>query len=941
MELAENFRNRGRVAILAVFYGLSSLIPLSAESYRWTGGAGDNDFNNKLNYQNGDVEGFVLPGPEDSLSIPAGNTITLEYDVEDPVKKASCETFAAIGRILPTTTAMIDITVPENQTLDVSAAIVHDTAYTSHKNGTIVKRGAGQLSLNSAGNVLEGQEWYDYFTSMRIVEGVLQLQQATYTKGARFGDVTVEENGILSLPQITNMDKPSYFYTLSGTGVITNATTRAVYFTPWNPSTFGGRIVGKVGTNIKGRLFLTGTDSTFVGASGVFTVSGNKGKGADSDAGVAGIMKFGNGLVDPSSVGTNTVLISGADGGAFIYLGSGGSNAKRLSIQPVKSSTHPTYIDGGPNGGLHWTGWWSIGKESSGSPDEDYRMARLVIQGSNTQECVMSGRIIQRRHGTGTNVTFCITKQGTGAWRMVYNDESDMLGVWRIVEGNLRFDSIAERGVQSSLGNSTLLYKDLCGIPPLDENKVDYAFWLGGGESGKRGNLEYVGTTNCMSKTRKFAMNGTGGVLNNGTGFLQLSGFYATNTASTLVIGGTNTLDLNVVDNISDGGDATLSVVKEDSGFWRIGTNCTFTGSLDVKGGTCVVGNPSLYRFYRWVVKENFCSSEVREGSTDQMFGMLSLGLFDSEGNDRAYGLTDAGDGDGEWYQGPKYYTSCSYGFSKVGTFGTGSVTQGLDVAEGRVRVTKNNGDGIEMSISSKGVVSNMFYHLSTSGYVWSRTNSIVPRMTNVNSWIMFTMHPVAGAPITSWDFVNVRAPSKTLQNKTYVKACDLEASVNGADWDLLYSTNYPDYTSYPTENTWRSDNTTVYDPSYTTHTTGMPIPSAPRVTFSASSVSVAAGASLVTYAHETLSVPQISVDVSAGMGTLRGFALSEGGTINVTGLGDAKSGEVDVNFSEVKMPDSYTFLINGEAQGRLRASFTAGGTKIAVYPIGGIISIR
>ena len=52
---------------------------------------------------------------------------------------------------------------------------------------------------------------------------------------------------------------------------------------------------------------------------------------------------------------------------------------------------------------------------------------------------------------------------------MKHNDDSDMLGVWRILEGTLRFDTIAETNVNSSLGKATMLYKDLSGVLAQDQ----------------------------------------------------------------------------------------------------------------------------------------------------------------------------------------------------------------------------------------------------------------------------------------------------------------------------------------------------------------------------------------------------------------------------------------------------------------------------------------
>ena len=68
-----------KFAICATFISGS----VCAASYTWSGAGGDNDFKNPLNYVGGDEAGFVVPGSGDTLAIPAGNTITLEYDTAD------------------------------------------------------------------------------------------------------------------------------------------------------------------------------------------------------------------------------------------------------------------------------------------------------------------------------------------------------------------------------------------------------------------------------------------------------------------------------------------------------------------------------------------------------------------------------------------------------------------------------------------------------------------------------------------------------------------------------------------------------------------------------------------------------------------------------------------------------------------------------------------
>ncbi len=900
-------------------------------TYTWTNALGDGDWSKLGNFLvGGEGTGTVpdtLPGSDDNVYVEANTTVTLEYDPDDAAKLASCNAFAGVGRIRPRANTTFNITVKEGAVFPLSCSISLGVSEANYNAGHIVKLGGGELDLNSVGASKSGGEYYDYYCAMTVDEGVVRLpQDGTIDDHYHLGDVTVNANGTLFTAN-TGSSKSTEFYNLYGSGVITNdsVSSRMKVNRRFD---FSGRMGGKVYYYSEGWATLTGVESTTLPSD--FIVYMNYGHGVTTTGyGSVDVAKFGvkprDGVYDPSSIGFATNIYTRDHGGAIRYIGNGETTDKDLRLWP-QSTSEATYLDGGPHGGLVWTGLWA-------QRDQVIRymepmMLRLILQGSNTEECVMSGKI-QNILKDGTNYTFCITKQGTGTWRMVHNDGSDMRGVWRVVNGTLRFDTIAEAGVNSALGKSTCLYKDLSGVLAIDANKVDYAFWLGGGTSTNRPNMEYVGKTNCVSTTRRFAVTGKGGVLNNGGGFLRLSDFVATNTATTLLLGGTNKLD-NVADGIADGGNATMSVTKEGSGTWRLGTNCTFTGTLDVKGGRLEIGNPEKYEYYRWIVKESFYGSATRNGSTSQMFGLRSFGLFDADGNDRTYGVTD----DGEWVT-DSYYKGLQYNY--------GVFDNALLVGEGHVRITHYDGSALKLSRSSNSLMADLFSHNDLYGYVWCRDTQFPPWHESPNTWIMFTIHPVQVAPITSWDFVNCIITNSN-NSKAYqlIKMCELQASVDGRDWDSLASLDYDGYTSEyrPPINTWRSDNTTTYQVGYTTHTTGMPIPPGPtnEVRFAASSVSVAAGAELIARAPEKPVIRELAVDGSGG--TIDGFAFASDCTISVTNA--AANGVVPMTLRNVDGIDStsgWTVSVGGKRKASLRVSASATGFKLT--PVGTQFLIR
>lgn len=900
-----------------------------ADIYSWTNARGDGDWSQPENFALGqDGTGgaaSAAPGGADEVYIPSETAVVLEYDVNDAAKKASCEAFAAVGKIRPYAGATIDITVHENATLSLSCSLSRGTTEANHNLGHLIKRGAGELDLNAVGKVKGGSEYYDYYCAITVEDGVLRLPQTGADSSIRVGDVTVGENGTL-FTAATGSSNSTTFYSLYGGGTITNDYSSTCRMQITARGEFSGRITGRVTYYSSGWLTLTGMESTAPGADSDFTVYMNYERGVSTNKyGSADIAKFGMKAVDgvstPSSIGYSENVQSRDNGGAFRYIGTGETTDKDLRLWP-QTTDYATYLDGGPHGGLVWTGLW-------GQRDQELRylkpsMLRLVLQGSNTQECVMSGPI-QFVEKNGTNFTFCITKQGTGIWRMVHNDDSDMRGTWRIVNGTLRFDTIAEAGINSALGRSSVLYANVSGLAK-DENKVNYAFWLGGGKGGNRADLEYVGDTNCVSSTRRFAVNGTGGILNNGSGFLRLSDFFATNIASTLVLGGTNRLD-NVVDALADGGNAQMSVVKEGSGTWRLGTNCTFTGSLDVKAGRLIVGNP-YYSWYRWLLKSRFAGGS---GAASRTVDIRAFGLFDASGSERTSGLSD--ERFRRWNSSNYYYSSMP---TETPVF-NGSETRPA-LAEGEVMMWyaegmaayKANGGGNYVYRTSSTTPANMFDGDTATHFTfWNNTLQSPPTIDDERTWIAFIMRPEEGAPITSWDYVPNSATTHQQPQSSIIAA-----SADGIVWDEVDDFTATDKIA---AGKWRFGDGTMSDGAAVPHF-GRPIPSSStnetHVAFAAASVSVAPGAELVANASEKPVIRRLAIDGTVGGGRIDGFAFAPDMALSITNAPAHAPYTVPATIANASGLDGaagWTVSVDGRHVANLCVSATASGLSVHV----------
>ena len=922
-----------RMAVVAVAAGVA--LAANAGTYWWTGAAGDGDWSNPSNFaietKTGETA-TVVPGEEDDVFVPGSTTHTFEYDPSDPAKMASLNAFSGVYRVrADATTVNFYVTVPEGETYALKCGIVRGANLSNYNRGHLIKRGLGELDLNSTNRYSSSGANYDYMCSITVEEGVLKFAPETVaSKHCYFGKVTVKEGATLfTLRGNDSSDASTTIRYLYGAGTITNDHTAACRLRVLDEANFTGRITGSVYIYSGGNWRLTATDS--INAYGL-VIEGNDGAGVSGSSGGTfavtslGMKKVGD-VGTPSSIGCGDTITTRSNGGALLYLGDGETTDKDLHLWP-QTTPNPSYIDAGANGGLVWTGMW--GHRNTTVSSFQPVMLRLVLQGSNSQECVMSGKIESRTKG-GTNYTFCITKQGTGTWRMAHNASSDMRGVWRVLDGTLRYDTIANTNINTALGLSTRLYEDLGGVLAIDSNKVDYAFWLGGGEGASRANLEYVGATNCVSTTRRFAVNGEAGVLNNGGGFLRLSDFVATNTASTLVLGGTNTLD-NMADHIADGGNAAMSVVKEGSGTWRLGTNCTCTGALDVRGGKLVLGNPEKYTYYRWSIKENFFTNlAARTGASQQTFRLYSFGLYDKDGTDWAMNLSNEG-----YYTvdaNRRYVTAKCTKNALYETFGA-SVYSGVRPGSFRLgasEVTYNGTQGF----------TNLFKHSASYIADWDRTHQKLIRETNTASWVVFIMRPPENAnPITSWDYVNAWDTSNSDYKKQLIRVSTLEASVDGNRWDELQRIERMGWPE--SSGRWQSDDS-EYSAPFDTHS-GMPIPPGPTndVAFAASSVSVAAGAELVAYAPEKPVIRALTVDGTEGGGTVDGFAFAADCTVDVVNAPSGTSFEIPMtlaNATGLSGAAGWTVKFNGADKANVRLSASASG--IRVRPIGARFILR
>lgn len=378
-----------------------------------------------------------------------------------------------------------------------------------------------------------------------------------------------------------------------------------------------------------------------------------------------------------------------------------------------------------------------------------------------------------------------------------------------------------------------------------------------------------------------------------------------------------------VVDALADGAGAPLSVVKEGTGTWLLGPNCSFTGSIKVDEGKLIVGNP-YWEYYRWVIKATYNTVAYDAPTTDQgsatrVAGIKSFGLFDSEGNDRLRNLTDEGD----WELHNGFYRSFQY--SKP-------------LQQGHFRLTTYEGAyksfrGLNTQYEEEPWATNLFNHVAWDvPNFWCNEVQKHPGYFHSDTWIVFTMRPLPGNPITNWDYVNTWYK----YNYQFVSNCTLEASMalstDAADWTEIGSVDNP---QKPTLNTWQGTGE-EFVADYDTHTGGMPIerlwPSDP-VPFVIPQVSVAQGATLTANADEPLVISDLLIDYEKGLGTISNFAFAESGTLRITNTYGRSALHFAADLSGVQGLDNlknWTILIDGmDRTARRVLTVTADGIHI------------
>lgn len=874
--------------VAAVAFGVCALGAANgwaATLYKWVG-APDASWRSLSSYTvsdgTSDVTPTVLPGPEDTVVLSNGEWNATNLVV---VPAADLDYVAGLDHIGMPRYAGIVLNIQTDSVFRVAINGGQTTVSNDwSRSGRIVKQGPGALTLSSANRYSPSAGFMyigDYLCDRIIVEeGKLLLapeRQLDESIAAYVPQLDVAAGAEIHVYEEQRALQTMTVDDLHGEGTICcNSPTEKVIqnrnSSIWD---FSGRLVGNVRLKIRAMdqgVNLRGSDNTF----GQVLVSYYEKPDANRSADV-GFIGGSQSPTDPDSFGTNKLVGCSTFNARFTYLGGpGGTCAKTFNWNNCYIRPEPTGLmgvfDGGEVGGLTLTSDSAIQR---GRYYNLYPM-RFVFTGQNPTECVFAGAFLQPDNGLGQSSHFntspvAIVKEGPGVWHLADNARRQNTGVVAVNEGALRFDSIAPAGTICSLGYG---FDDHRYDPALTAagETADYTttlprvpYHLRIGHDGKRGTLEYCGTSAAHSYSRVLAVDGEGALINSSASDFTLSGIMTLGEgAHTLVLGG-DTAAASMAKDITVSEGATLSVVKEGCGAWTLDGANEINGSVTVKEGALTVRNPKEFKYFRMTVPENYVLHQSKTPSWSNSVYFLQFALYDAQGVRRGCNL------------------------SKVGP--TAPLTPGT------VRVTRGNEDMKKFEKVFDPTVDVGALDPSKTTVLNSNKRLLDPE--DEDSWVAFEMRLADGTPeITAFDYVTY-SYSGSAYGFTVPYAFVFEGSADGLTWTELCKTNG---LAIPTSSTvskrWASDpenergDVAADRPGKGFTFTRRAISEngvSPIPMRKAGPIAVAANATLA-YEGVVAPIGSLAIDVSAtACGTIRGATLAESGVVTLTNVPEGK----------------------------------------------------
>ena len=714
--------------------------------------------------------------------------------------------------------------------------------------GQIVKNGTGTLWLDN----IEKTGSYKTQDGIVVNAGALHLptRASASTSDMQFGVLTVNSPGVLYLVDGCNTLAAG----LAGDGFVSNLCTVALASQNDNQ-----RQLKLDGNTTKEPCVFSGDIGPYISV----TMSGGTQHFTRTDvarsttvrlySGILGVTALGRTAGDSISTGEEFNM-RGSSGTTFtlLYLGTGGVCSHTLKFY---TDTYGFILDGGPHGGLNVTGGLRPGSAEC--------MSRFTLAGDHTNACVISGEV---REANDLSTSTYVTKVGSGTWRFQGSpSRRDCNGVFAVKAGTLEFDSIAERGIQCSLGFQSLWHEDYIGARN-DNRVVPYAFLLGDGGSAvaaTNGTLSYVGTAAGRCSTRPIALDGAGRLRNASAASLDWTGVTTKGAApGTLILDGAGAD--NVMRDVTNGLGA-VTVVKEGAGTWTLMGNVNATGGLEARGGTLEVDNRRVFSWFRLTVRDTWRKFRIDLGDTgtDTALMLSEFGLWSADGTRQNSGLA---------------YSSAANGKHLLLEPGQACVGTGTP--------------------HSSRLISSLF-DAAGSQY---QAGGLTTDPADSNTWYRVVMRlPTDAAKAVKYDIGSGNSSSGTYKAYPYYREARswiVEGSVDGVNWETLDEQDRDGDSKTPTVGSkWYSNSsavTTANPPGFAFDITETELfTKMDEVAY----VGVSGGGTVRAAAPITASA--LKVDAVAG-GTVDGFAFPDSGTLEVVNAGARTSDELPVTFLNV-----------------------------------------
>jgi len=796
-------------------------------------------------WQDGSFYGGTAPSANDTVILPA--------NMNALVDDASIAFVGSLTRIKPmhATTSILTVNIANDQDFACSVYYAKRTGNGDvDARGQIIKTGAGQLTLKGT-----AESASSYWTNFDIQQGAVKLYcDAAAATGYHHGRINVGAGGLLVLgANEANVTVVNDMLALTGAGVVSNGIGKASQcrLMPWfglnTPQVFSGKIVGAIHWYANGYELLTGTESTFTGS---FRPYYNR---SGLTSGITGVMKFGN-PGEPSSIGTAGSVTLGEVGARVLYLGTGETTSKAFDYgDNSEGKKYPGVIDAGATGGLTLTGLFT--------PNGWGLNQRLWLTGSNVTECVISNNIALN----GTTRGY-VTKKGTGIWRLAHYARNGISGI-AVEEGTLRFDSIANRGVATSVGDGLVRSVDqvVSKSDPLPE--VAYDFKLG--TETTAGTFEFCGTTNeCVSLDRPIALAGDATIKNSGK-ILVLKGGVSALTAGpkTLTLAGDGAVDgtESIIANITNGA-GTVSIVKEGAGTWFIDDGVGIAGEIAVKAGKLIFrGEGQGYEWFRWTLRG------MRGGTLEKAFGLqpfhrvTEVGFFDKDGMRVGAGVVPASSSWGDYNVNEDKY----HAVYRPGTCGFGK----------KLSMVNSVPNFANLFDGDKSTLGGFWNAIQTNG-VWVNCGPVVER---TDSYVCLLVRlPKGSKAVTHFDWARW-GEAWDSHPKSYL----LEGSRDGYVWKTLIDEDDSQKASSASVSFQWAYNQSGGPDAVAMGVPGDPHPNGQEITVFtqaepvviSNAVSVASGATLE--AAGKVQLGNLKVDAN-GAGTVKGFSFAANGSVDV-----------------------------------------------------------